>query len=187
MCHIGRDLFTSHPLLQATYTGVRITVLGNIFFPSFLAKTKRKQPLPGHIHCKFWPCSLRFWLWFLVQKSSVCCCSPCGRERLKSDSRVASDHQNLHRLHRHNIGLKLCFETGFVPGSTCDRGKSKMEKKTNTQIQRQIHCTVHCAAGWPGSGYSQTGPVVKLKQSSLRFQMNGSDAALVEIQTLSGY
>ena len=35
--------------------------------------------------------------------------------------------------------------------------------------------------------YSQTGPVVNLKQSSLRFQMNGSDAALVEIQTLSGY
>ena len=62
---------SAHPLLQATYTGVRITVLGNIFFPSFLAKTKRKQPLPGHIHCKFWPCSLRFWLWFLVQKSST--------------------------------------------------------------------------------------------------------------------
>ena len=40
--------------------------------------------------------------------------SACGRERLKSDSRVASDHQNRHRLHRHNIGLKLCFETGFV-------------------------------------------------------------------------
>ena len=108
--------------------------------------------------------------------------SPSPSERLTSNSRVASDHQNLHRLHRHNIGLKLCFETGFVPGSTCDRGKSKMEKKTNTQIQRQIHCTVHCAAGWPGSGYSQT--VVKLKQSSLRFQINGSDAALVE---LSGY
>ena len=35
----------THPLLQATYTGVRITVLGNIFFPSFLVKTKRKQPL----------------------------------------------------------------------------------------------------------------------------------------------
>ena len=30
-----------HPLLQATYTGVRTTVPGNIFFPSFLAKTKR--------------------------------------------------------------------------------------------------------------------------------------------------
>ena len=48
-------------------------------------------------------------------------------------------------------------------------------------------CSSSSAAGWPGSGYSQTGPVVKLKQSSLRFQMNGSDAALVEIQTLSGY
>ena len=43
-------------------------------------------------------------------------------------------------------------------------------------------CSSSSAAGWPGSGYSQT--VVKLKQSSLRFQINGSDAALVE---LSGY
>ena len=53
-------LLRLHPLLQATYTGVRITVLGNIFFPSFLAKTKLEQPLPGHIHCEIWPRSLRF-------------------------------------------------------------------------------------------------------------------------------
>ena len=57
-------------------------------------------------------------------------------------------------------------------------------KKTNTventQIQRQIHfaCHIHpntdflpfCTVQhWALSGYSQTGPVVKLKQSSLRF------------------
>ena len=30
-------------------------------------------------------------------------------------------------------------------------------------------CSSSSAAGWPGSGYSQTGPVVKLKQSPLRF------------------
>ena len=62
---------TPQPLLQATYTGVQTTVLGNIFFPSFLAKTKREQPLPSHIHCETWPRSLRFWLWifsiFLVK------------------------------------------------------------------------------------------------------------------------
>ena len=54
------NCFYSHPLLQATYTGVRTTVLGNIFSPSFLAKTKREQPLSSHIHCKFWPHSLQF-------------------------------------------------------------------------------------------------------------------------------
>ena len=35
-------------------------ILGNMFFPSFLAKTKREQLLPGHIHGKFWPQSLQF-------------------------------------------------------------------------------------------------------------------------------
>ena len=35
---------TPHPLLQATYTGVRITVLGNIFFPSFLPGRGSKTP-----------------------------------------------------------------------------------------------------------------------------------------------
>ena len=49
-----------HPLPEATYTGVRRTILGNMFFPSFLAKTKREQLLPGHIHGKFWPQSLQF-------------------------------------------------------------------------------------------------------------------------------
>ena len=52
-----------HPLPEATYTGVRRTPLGNMFFPSFLAKTKREQLLPGHIHGKFWPQSLQFALW----------------------------------------------------------------------------------------------------------------------------
>ena len=52
--------------------------------------------------------------YFPFNTTTVSGCSPCGRERLNSDSRVASDHQNRHRLHRHNIGLKLCFETGFV-------------------------------------------------------------------------
>ena len=47
-----------HPLPQATYTGVRTTVLGNMFFPSFLAKTKREKTFPGHIHCEIWPRSL---------------------------------------------------------------------------------------------------------------------------------
>ena len=55
---------TGHPLLQATYTGVRTTV------PSFLAKTKREQPLPGHIHCEIWPRSLRLWLWILRKQLS---------------------------------------------------------------------------------------------------------------------
>ena len=32
----------THPLPQATYTGVRTTVLGNQLFPSFLGKTKRE-------------------------------------------------------------------------------------------------------------------------------------------------
>ena len=49
-----------HPLPEATYTGVRRTPLGNMFFPSFLAKTKREQLLPDHIHGKFWPHSLQF-------------------------------------------------------------------------------------------------------------------------------
>ena len=31
-----------HPLLQGTYTGVRTTILGNLFFPPFLTKTKRE-------------------------------------------------------------------------------------------------------------------------------------------------
>ena len=30
----------------------------------------------------------------------VCCCSPCGHERLKSDSRVAFDHRNRHHHHQ---------------------------------------------------------------------------------------
>ena len=50
----------NHPLPEATCTGVRTTVLGNMFFPSFLAKTKREKLLPGHIHGKFWPHSLQF-------------------------------------------------------------------------------------------------------------------------------
>ena len=50
--------------------------------------------------------------------ASVCCCSPCGRERLKSDSRVASDHQNRHNHHRHTFqpdrcALKLVLQTVF--------------------------------------------------------------------------
>ena len=55
-----------HPLLQGTYTGVRTTILGNLFFPPFLTKTKREWPIPGHIHGEFWPHSLQFALWFLV-------------------------------------------------------------------------------------------------------------------------
>ena len=50
----------THPLLQATYTGVRTTVLGNIFFLPFLAETKREPPFPGHIHGSFWPHSFHF-------------------------------------------------------------------------------------------------------------------------------
>ena len=56
---------TGHPLLQATYTGVRTTVLWNIFFPSFLAKTKREQSLLSHIHGEIWLRSLQYWLWIL--------------------------------------------------------------------------------------------------------------------------
>ena len=44
-----------HPLPETTYTGVRTTVLGDMFFLSFLAETKRGPPFPGHFHCKFWP------------------------------------------------------------------------------------------------------------------------------------
>ena len=66
---LGLSILTTHPphpLLQATYTGVRTTVIGNIIFPSFLAKTKREQALLGHIHGKFWPHSLQFGLWFFT-------------------------------------------------------------------------------------------------------------------------
>ena len=59
-------LLLLHPLLQGTYTGVRTTILGNLFFPPFLTKTKREWPIPGHIHGEFWPHSLQFALWFLV-------------------------------------------------------------------------------------------------------------------------
>ena len=49
-----------HPLPEETYTGVGMTHLGNIVFWPFLTKTKREQPLPGHIHGKIWPHSLQF-------------------------------------------------------------------------------------------------------------------------------
>ena len=37
-----RNKEIKHPLLQGTYTGVRTTILGNLFFPPFLTKTKRE-------------------------------------------------------------------------------------------------------------------------------------------------
>ena len=51
-----------------------MTHLGNIVFWPFLTKTKREQPLLGHIHGKIWPHSLQFALWFLGPKSSIEAC-----------------------------------------------------------------------------------------------------------------
>ena len=71
-------LLGAHPFLQATYTGVRTTVLVNIFFLSFLAETKREPPFSGHFHCEFWPHSFHlasFWPYLpciFTQISSVC-------------------------------------------------------------------------------------------------------------------
>ena len=55
-------LFTAHPLLQEKYTGLETARLWKPFFLSFLAKTKREQPLPGQVYCEIWPHSLQFWL-----------------------------------------------------------------------------------------------------------------------------
>ena len=52
----------SHPLLQEKYTGLETARLWKPFFLSFLAKTKREQPLPGQVYCEIWPHSLQFWL-----------------------------------------------------------------------------------------------------------------------------
>ena len=51
-----------HPLLQEKYTGLETARLWKPFFLSFLAKTKREQPLPGQVYCEIWPHSLQFWL-----------------------------------------------------------------------------------------------------------------------------
>ena len=75
--------------------------------------------------------------------ASVCCCSPCGRERLNSDSRVASDHQNRHHHHRHTFqpdrcALKLVLQTVFDLKYTLGKG-------ANTK--RQIHFRRHFVIG----------------------------------------
>ena len=51
-----------HPLLQEKYTGLETARLWKPFFLSFLAKTKREQPLPGQVYGEIWPHSLQFWL-----------------------------------------------------------------------------------------------------------------------------
>ena len=40
-----------HPLLQEKYTGLETARLWKPFFLSFLAKTKREQPLPSQVYC----------------------------------------------------------------------------------------------------------------------------------------
>ena len=52
----------AHPLLQEKYTGLETARLWKPFFLSFLAKTKREQPLPGQVYGEIWPHSLQFWL-----------------------------------------------------------------------------------------------------------------------------
>ena len=57
------DVQGIHPLPEATYTEVRTTVLGNIFFLHFLQRLNKREPeqlLLGHIQGKFWPHSLQF-------------------------------------------------------------------------------------------------------------------------------
>ena len=48
-----------HPHLQQNYTGHETTPCWNIFCWSFLGKTKRVWPFPGHVHGEFFLCALQ--------------------------------------------------------------------------------------------------------------------------------
>ena len=58
----GHFCTAEYPLLQEKYTGLETARLWKPFFLSFLAKTKREQPLPGQVYGEIWPHSLHFWL-----------------------------------------------------------------------------------------------------------------------------
>ena len=62
--------FLTHPRLQDNYTGHGKTHCWNIFFWSFLTKTKWTSLLPSHFQSKFLLGALRFALWNFDQKIS---------------------------------------------------------------------------------------------------------------------
>ena len=82
-----------HPPFKATWTGARRTRLGNYdFFPTY-AETKRKNIILDHMNSRICLGSSQFWLHKFGQITIKFSGSPCGQERLNSNSRVASDHQ----------------------------------------------------------------------------------------------
>ena len=62
-----------HPPPQTTYTGLEMTPLRNIFFWSFLTKTKQERVLPGPVYGKIWPHSTQFSGVFSLVYSTLYC------------------------------------------------------------------------------------------------------------------
>ena len=83
----------THPPFKATWTGARRTRLGNYDFCPTLAETKRKNIILDHMNSRICLGSSQFWLHKFGQITIKFSGSPCGQERLNSNSRVAFDHQ----------------------------------------------------------------------------------------------
>ena len=58
-----------HPMLQATFTGLEMTLLRNVSFWSFLTKTKQDHPPPSQVHEKIWHTAPELGYDYCVQKS----------------------------------------------------------------------------------------------------------------------
>ena len=63
--------------------------------------------------------------------------SPCGRERVNSDSRVASDHQNRHNHHQKSIWMQKCSKIVVLKKTKIHKYKDKIPN-TKYRLQKNV-------------------------------------------------
>ena len=131
-----------HPPFKATWTGARRTRLGNYDFCPTLAETKRKNIILDHMNSRICLGSSQFWLHKFGQITIKFSGSPCGQERLNSNSCVASDHQIVIIIIKRVFG---CVENS--PKSTLSQYTLHLKKLRHPASWGEWRTRFECAAG----------------------------------------